>query len=212
MPEFDPSKYLTKVGSADYLEVKWRLVWLRTDHPDADIDTQLMSPPDTGEAIFKARITIPSGGAATGWGSETPNDFRDYLEKAETKAIGRALAALGYGTQFCPDFDFGAPAGKLVDAPVTRSKAEPRSLYPPREISQPARTAAEEMQSLHGTANNNALSHQDLHDIAVGRGRGSLSELTAQELYAFNEWLKSASIPAIQKAVEAGRSKAVATK
>lgn len=127
MTDFDPSKYLTKVGSADYLEVKWRLVWLREQHPDADIDTQLMSPPDTGEAIFKARITIPGGGSATGWGSETPNDFRDYLEKAETKAIGRALSALGYGTQFAPDHDFGSSAGKVVDAPVSRNKS-PRTL------------------------------------------------------------------------------------
>ena len=43
-----------------------------------------------------------------------------YIEKAETKALGRACAALGYGTQFCDDFDF---RGKPVDAPVKRSLA-----------------------------------------------------------------------------------------
>jgi hypothetical protein len=114
---FDPSRYLTKVGNADYLEVKWRLVWLRETHPEATVDTELVSHSGQ-EAVFRARVAIPGGGSATGWGSEAANDFRDYLEKAETKALGRALAALGFGTQFCPDFDFGAAAGKVVDTPI----------------------------------------------------------------------------------------------
>src|SRR5215212_1031617 len=114
---FDPSRYLTKVGNSDYLEVKWRLVWLRETNPDASIDTELVSH-DGQEAVFRARVSIPGSGSATGWGSEAADDFRDYLEKAETKALGRALAALGFGTQFCPDFEFGAAAGKIVDAPV----------------------------------------------------------------------------------------------
>ena len=70
-------------------------------------------------------VSIPGGGSATGWGSESSGDFRDYLEKAETKAIGRALAALGFGTQFCPDFEFGAAAGRVVDSPV-KVTARPR--------------------------------------------------------------------------------------
>src|SRR5215210_7741237 len=104
---FDPSKYLTRVNGSDYLEVKWRLVWLRAQHPDATVETELISHIDN-TAIFRAQVSIPGGGSSTGWGSETSGDFRDYLEKAETKAIGRALAALGFGTQFCPDFEFGA--------------------------------------------------------------------------------------------------------
>ena len=96
---FDPSKYLTKVGNSDYLEVKWRLVWLRQRYPDAAIDTTLVE--HTGDsAIFRAVVTLPDGGSASGWGSESMSDFRDYIEKAETKAIGRALNALGYGAQF----------------------------------------------------------------------------------------------------------------
>jgi hypothetical protein len=115
--EFDPGKYLTKVGQADYLEVKWRLVWLREIHPEAVIETELVSHIDQ-MAIFRARVTIPGGGSATGYGSEGYNDFREYIEKAETKALGRALAALGFGTQFCPDFEFGASNGKVVDSPI----------------------------------------------------------------------------------------------
>jgi hypothetical protein len=114
---FEPARYLTRVNGSDYLEVKWRLVWLRDRHPDAAIDTELVSHHDN-VAVFRARIAIPGGGAATGWGTESASDFRDYLEKAETKALGRALAALGFGTQFCPDFEFGAATGRVVDSPV----------------------------------------------------------------------------------------------
>ena len=123
---FDASKYLTDLGGREYLEVKWRLLWLRTQHPDAVIETELIKH-DAGLALFRARVAVPGGGVATGWGSETPDDFADYIEKAETKALGRALAALGYGTQFCEDFDFSSqhPAHRdkdqpLVDAPVGR--------------------------------------------------------------------------------------------
>ena len=117
---FDPSRYLRKLAGRDYLEVKWRLLWLRTEHPDATMETELVKL-DEGFALFKARVAIPGGGEATGWGSETRQDFFDFIEKAETKSLGRALAALGFGTQFCEDFDFAAgSAGNahVVDTPV----------------------------------------------------------------------------------------------
>ncbi len=119
---FEPARFLTRVNGSEYLEVKWRLVWLRDRHPDAMVETELMSHVDN-TAVFRAHITVPDGGSSTGWGSETAGDFRDYLEKAETKALGRALAALGFGTQFCPDFEFGAAVGRVVDAPVKVSRA-----------------------------------------------------------------------------------------
>jgi uncharacterized protein YbdZ (MbtH family) len=128
---FDPTQYLSKFDGRDYLEVKWRLLWLRSQHPDARIVTEIVQHnEENGFALFRAEAEIPGGGKATGWGSETVRDFHDYIEAAETKAIGRALAALGYGTQFCTDFDFSANArpGKpqVVDAPV--NLAEPRNI------------------------------------------------------------------------------------
>lgn len=117
---FEPSRYLRKLAGRDYLEVKWRLLWLRTEHPDAIMETEMVRL-DESFALFRAKVAIPGGGEATGWGSETRQDFFDFIEKAETKALGRALAALGYGTQFCEDFDFAAgSAGNahVVDSPV----------------------------------------------------------------------------------------------
>ncbi|HEY8601661.1 MAG TPA: hypothetical protein VIL85_24760 [Thermomicrobiales bacterium] len=127
--QFEPAKYLVNLnGRGEYLEVKWRLLWLRTEHPEASIETELVRLEDH-DAVFKARVTIPDGGSATGYGSESAGDFRDFLEKAETKAIGRALAALGYGTQFCQDHEFGGGnimgnngQMRIVDAPVDFAK------------------------------------------------------------------------------------------
>jgi len=105
--KFDPTRHLRQLrgrgGSSDYLDVKWRLVWLRSEHPDAQITTEHVTI-TSDMAIFKARVTIPEGGSATGYGSESSGDFTDFIEKAETKALGRALIALGYGTQFAQEF------------------------------------------------------------------------------------------------------------
>jgi uncharacterized protein YbdZ (MbtH family) len=120
---FDPTQYLSNFDGREYLEVKWRLLWLRSEHPDARMTTEIVQHNEEGGfALFRAEVEIPGGGKATGWGSETVRDFHDYIEAAETKALGRALAALGYGTQFCQDFDFSANArpgtNQVVDAPV----------------------------------------------------------------------------------------------
>ena len=121
--KFDPATHLTDISGKQYLEVKWRLAWLRDDEPNAFIETELKEH-QPGFALFRASVTLPSGGSATGWGAETESDFGDYIEKAETKALGRALAALGYGTQFCMDFDEG---GSVTDSPVAPRNTEPRS-------------------------------------------------------------------------------------
>lgn len=124
---FDASKYLTNLRGREYLEVKWRLLWLRTQHPDATIETELVKH-DAGLALFRARVSVPDGGSATGWGSETVDDFGDFIEKAETKALGRALAALGFGTQFCEDFNFtGADAALPRDTPARHAVADANS-------------------------------------------------------------------------------------
>ena len=63
-------------------------------------------------------VTDGHGATATAHGSEGCADFLEYLEKAETKAIGRALALLGYGTQFAPEFD---EEHRIVDSPIARN-------------------------------------------------------------------------------------------
>lgn len=148
---FNPNEHLMQIksrnGSSDYLPVQWRLVWFRSLCPNGTIETEIIHlDPDReteeeayawnsetrrsektvkrapGFAVFRAIVKDGNGGVAMGTKSEKAASFPDYIEKAETGAIGRALAALGYGTQFAgEEFD---EAHRIVDAPVERKTAE----------------------------------------------------------------------------------------
>lgn len=191
---FDPGRYLTKVGSSDYLEVKWRLVWLRETHPDAAIETELVSHIDQ-TAIFRARVTIPGGGSATGYGSEGYDDFREYIEKAETKAIGRALAALGFGTQFCPDFDFGANAGNVVDSPIDFASTRGRRMASGRGdeqrggSNQPA--TPRQIKFIQAIAREHGMSDEALNSEVEQLYGRAVEQLDRRDASAFIERLQS---------------------
>jgi AraC-like DNA-binding protein len=111
---------LIKLKGKDYLEVKYRLVWFREEHPDWQIHTTVVHR-DSTSAIVKAEIANERGLVmAMAHKCEDKQGFADFLEKAETGSIGRALALCGYGTQFCADeLDEGK---RIVDAPADVSK------------------------------------------------------------------------------------------
>ncbi len=144
---FNPIDHLmqikSKQGSSDYLPVQWRLVWFREVCPQGTIETEELEydtekecsveafvwNPDKkrsekiikmakGYARYRAIVTDGKGGRATGTKAECRASFEDYGEKAETGAIGRALAGLGYGTQFAPELN---EEHRIVDAPVDRA-------------------------------------------------------------------------------------------
>jgi len=145
--KFDPSRYLRQTrgrdGGTDYLGVKWRLVWLRSEHPDAQISTEHVTI-TSDMAIFKALVSIPGGGSATGYGSESAKEFGDFIEKAETKALGRALLALGFDTQAVQDLgddDVAESVAPLRPLP-TRAEAA-RSEAPARPITAPQPAVAQ---------------------------------------------------------------------
>lgn len=106
------------IRGRDYLQVAFRLVWVREDHPDWSIVTEIIKTDDKGSTV-KATISTPDGQIlATAHKSETKQGFDDHLEKCETGAIGRALALCGYGTQFCgEELDEGK---RLADSPLGR--------------------------------------------------------------------------------------------
>lgn len=144
---FNPREHLISIrngkGVSEYLPVQWRLVWFRELCPEGTIETELVHldidketeeesfawnaekrrsekvvKTAKGVAIFRATVKDGKGGMATGTKMEKASAFPDYLEKAETGAVGRALAALGYGTQFAPELN---EEHRIVDAPVERS-------------------------------------------------------------------------------------------
>ncbi|SRR6266849_2209204 len=173
-PGFDPKPYIIQLktrdkGSKDYLPVQWRLVWFRSKYPngiiktkpiliDLNMDTEAESFKwneekrrsekviirAKGFASFHAHIETGEGGIGEGSKSEKAASFADFIEKAETGAIGRALAALGFGTQAAgDDLEEGY---RLVDAPVhqaqpthtngngTQSEQEQPKIAPPEAI------------------------------------------------------------------------------
>src|SRR5919205_3707311 len=187
MTAFEPGKYITKVGNGDCLEVKWRLVWFRTEHPDGEIETEMVSHDGT-TAVFRARVRIPNGGSATGWGSESADDFRDYLEKAETKALGRALAALGFGTQFAPDFEFGAAESRVVDSPIEISGTRGRRETRPETEVNPA--TPRQIKFLYAIAREVGLSEEELEAESQQSFGQPVESLGRRDASAFIERLQ----------------------
>lgn len=189
MSKFNPNNYLMKLKGKDYLEVKWRMVWLREDHPNATIETDHIII-EEDRAVFKAVVSIPEAGKATGYGSETKKDFGDFIEKAETKAVGRALAGLGYGTQFAPELDEGE---RVVDSPVQPPKAPQNASQAPAKAmpanGKPATEAA--FKRIYAILGENGLDQTHLKAWATHNEHEHTRELTTDELKRLAEGLKS---------------------
>lgn len=120
---FNPNDHLINLKGKSYLEVKYRLVWFRDENPDWGITTEIIKiDTEAKYAIVKATITDQHGRIiAQGTKMEDIKGFGDWLEKAETGAIGRALGICGYGTQFAPEFDEVVPGvenPRIVDSPI----------------------------------------------------------------------------------------------
>lgn len=122
--DYNPADHMLNLKGKEYLPVAARIVWLRRDHPDAQIRTILTDHnPQEGTALYRAEVTLPSGGHAEATATQSRKQFGDYLEKCETKAIGRALGFLGYGTMAAFEDEPGNPL--YADAPVDRPRQQP---------------------------------------------------------------------------------------
>lgn len=134
---FKPGDFTISLQGKDYLPVAARVKWFRTVHPNGSIETRevivdLDRPFSKGGgkvygyARFHATVKDADGRIlGQGTKTETAANFFDYVEKAETGAIGRALAAAGFGTEIDQDLD----EGRVVDAPREKprhAQAAPR--------------------------------------------------------------------------------------
>lgn len=117
---------LTNLKGKPYLMVAHRLVWLDEKYSNYTIETNFLKL-EENYAVAAAKITLfNADGTVARTSSATKHEngksFPDFIEKAETGAIGRALAMVGIGTQFCePDLD---EENRLADSPVTLAKKE----------------------------------------------------------------------------------------
>ncbi|MFQ3610488.1 MAG: hypothetical protein SNJ72_03240 [Fimbriimonadales bacterium] len=129
---FNVRKHLIQVrGGRHYLPVAARVAWFRDEHPDWSIETHpLHTDLEQGVAVFQAVVKDVSGRViASATKMETRTDFPDYLEKAETGAVGRALALCGYGTQFAPELSEGSVDGEEIafaDSPLPLGNDQPQ--------------------------------------------------------------------------------------
>jgi hypothetical protein len=110
---------LEEFESGLYLKVQHRVRWFREEHPEGRIETEIVElTPEA--AVIRATIysVNPKGEyvkLANATKREDKSHFDDYIESAETGAIGRALALCGYGTQFTTELD---ERNRLADSPV----------------------------------------------------------------------------------------------
>ena len=104
---------------AEYLPVSARIAWFRTDHKDWGIETKIEA---LKEGKVRVRATIygkDSYVLASAMKTGDKVRFGDYIEKAETGAIGRALSLAGYDLASAPDLD---EEDMLANAPIERKK------------------------------------------------------------------------------------------
>lgn len=133
---FDPMKYMLKLPKTkkiqmkngevrweqtetDYLPVAARIARFRREHPDWSIITKTIQLANKA-VLMKAIVKNAAGRViSTARKKETEIGFPDYIEKAETGAVGRALALCGYGTLQAPEFD---EQERLADSPIENAK------------------------------------------------------------------------------------------
>ena len=111
---------LMSLKGKPYMQVAQRLVWFTEEADSYSVSTNfhLLTADETVAhvviSVYDKDSKLIKQASATK--RETKKDFADHTEKAETGAIGRALALLGYGTQFAiADLDEG---DRLADSPI----------------------------------------------------------------------------------------------
>lgn len=117
MSEFNPSDYFIDYQGKPYLPVAARVMWFRQVHPAGRIVTSQVSATKETGILYQAQVFDGEGKLL----AVTHKHSLDYgvknsVDKAETGAIGRALANAGFGTLFAgEDLDEG---DDIADAPA----------------------------------------------------------------------------------------------
>ena len=133
---FNPNDHMMLLKNKQYLPVNARVAWFRDEHPDWTISTSFASELSGSDyATFRCDILDATGRViASGHKTEHAAHFSDFREKAETGAIGRALALCGYGTLFAQELETPiTPDGdqRICDAPIEpRKNSRPVSKTP----------------------------------------------------------------------------------
>ena len=103
-------------GGKKYLPVAPRVKMFRDDHPMGRIEATIVEIDREAKFCMCEAVIYDADGRiiSRAHGSEEARDFADYIEKAETKAVGRALSLAGFGTLDAKDLE----EGQVVDTPA----------------------------------------------------------------------------------------------
>ncbi len=177
---------LLNLKGKSYLTVPYRVLWMREEHPEWSIETEFLRLDDK-MAIAKATIRDGLGKLlAQGTKSETPQGFPDYIEKAESSAIGRALAFCGYGTQFAEELEEG---DRLADAPLNPAKppqSAPAATSPKIDVVTPS--LVEDLRK--ATKEELGLTESDLKAVLKSFNVQGWDSIPVKDLPAIKEALK----------------------
>ncbi len=97
-PRSDLLALVERGGGATAEAVMLRLLWVRQDHPEAAVTTDVVRADDR-HVVIRAQIAVPGGAAGSGIAAAQVGDGEDWaavVERTETAAISRALDTLGY--------------------------------------------------------------------------------------------------------------------
>lgn len=162
---------LRDLKGKDYLDVKWRILWFSEEKSDWSIHTELIEKNDKHvtmkASIYDEKLVLRAQShKCNPWGEHE-------LESSETGAIGRALALLGYGTQFTGDEL--SEKERIADAPVEfapiqKSKPATKAPAPPVKNHAPQATnmdvASPAQQNMFwGKVEENGWGEKDIKDL-----------------------------------------------
>ncbi len=195
---FNASDKITNIRGKEYLEVKWRIVWFRDEHPGGSIETAIAS---TDPLIMSATVKDETG-RILGMGHGSPKtqgvSAGRPFEGAETAAIGRALAHAGFGTQFT-----GEDEGEhLADSPVQQrdqqnGKKRPlepqalKTLLARKVLEYQGKEASPQFRGFVAGALSSCL-NDDRERYAVTEyltGQTSIKDISDEMVFAIRDWL-----------------------
>jgi hypothetical protein len=171
---------LMNLKGKDYLIVANRLLWFVEEVPHYSIETNFLTLTEESCVAHTTLTIFDKDGRATkrvtATKKETKKDFPDFIEKAETGSLGRALAYLGYGTQFAQqDFEEGtrladAPLAVVAEAPAVAPVVKPSFRKPATKANNALQDGINASGSNHALASNKGVG---VTGDASGKGTSS---------------------------------------